>query len=97
MDALELLDNLRRRPRMFIFDDSYLTMVAFVMGCDARAGGQLLEGFGTWCGGRFGERQSSLHWAALIRRHVAATNPLDSEDLRAKELLLTSLEEYLTS
>lgn len=85
---------------MFLMDDNYLTMVAFIMGFDAAMGGVLLSGFDDWCQEKLGGGESSLHWSSIIRQKVAEEmSPgkgcgSDVIDMRAKSRLIDMLEQF---
>lgn len=52
MHFRNLFSDPRKRRRMFLLDDRYMTLVAFVEGCNAATDWQLLEGFGKWVSSR---------------------------------------------
>ncbi|MGH3713971.1 MAG: hypothetical protein ACRDT4_11000 [Micromonosporaceae bacterium] len=64
MDYRELFAAVRRRPRMYLPDETYASAVAFVSGCQASTGGLLLEGFREWLQVRVG-RIASLTFDGL--------------------------------
>lgn len=66
MDFCELFANLVERRRMFLPDDRYYTLVAFVEGCNAATGWELLAGFNQWTAAQVLGHQSSLHWSVVI-------------------------------
>lgn len=86
---------------MFLLDDAYETLVAFLMGFDAAVDGELFCGFDPWLRDFIKEPESSLHWSSVIRgkalRDQAATpfNHTKTVDMSAKSLLLDLLQQFL--
>jgi hypothetical protein len=67
IDFRALFKTVSKRHRMYVFDDRYLTLVAFVNGCDVATGSKVLAGFHDWVAEQlYQQRQTSLSWAALI-------------------------------
>ena len=102
MDTTELLENLRLRPRAFLLNDSYDTLVAFVMGFDAAFDGKPLRGFNDWCRDALSMSGSSIHWAPLIYEQCesgvnGAFVQAGNVDNQAKGALLDLLRRFLES
>ena len=103
MNFRQLFAELAIRPRMFLLDDRYLTLVAFVEGCNAATDWQLLDGFGNWVSMRILGTDSSLHWSTVVasRRSPELLNeprsgPIPSEvEAGAAKDLLEFLDEFL--
>jgi hypothetical protein len=52
---------------MYGLDQGYVTLAAFIGGCDAATRGRLLEGFSDWVAVRsFDMSRSSLAWWSLV-------------------------------
>jgi hypothetical protein len=52
---------------MFVVDDRYLTLVAFVSGCDAATDYELLHGFRQWVAQKcHGIQSTALSWEVLV-------------------------------
>ncbi|MET0238234.1 MAG: hypothetical protein ABW224_26570 [Kibdelosporangium sp.] len=67
MSLTDLIDHLRERRPMYVLDDHYLTLVAFIDGYNsAHAPQSPLRDFGTWLAHRLTNGPSSLHWAAQV-------------------------------
>lgn len=66
MDFRQLFSDLGKRRRMFLLDDRYMTLVAFVEGCNAATDWQLLDGFNGWVATQVLGTESSLHWSTVI-------------------------------
>ncbi|MFD9219524.1 hypothetical protein ACFWDI_05725 [Streptomyces sp. NPDC060064] len=102
MDFQELFRTARERPKMLGLDGSYVTVAAFVNGCDAGNSWRLLDGFAEWLAAELGEG-TNLSWQALILRYAlpngprpSPTSPLSARDnSRAVETLFRLLDEYL--
>ncbi|MEU5869740.1 hypothetical protein ABZ815_51860 [Nonomuraea sp. NPDC047529] len=96
----ELVEHLRVRPRMFLPDDRYETMVAFVSGFDAAVDGTLLREFSGWCLDRWEHPESGFHWSALIRERALScesdrtVNLSSDPDASVKSLLLDLLQQF---
>lgn len=88
----EILEDLRNRPRMFLPDGRYATLVAFIEGVAQGESKGPLTGFQDWLSDRQGA--SSLHWAEQVADEFKVGNPRqltpESEDL-AKSALLDTL------
>ncbi|WP_203690232.1 hypothetical protein [Catellatospora coxensis] len=89
---------------MFLPDDRYATLVAFLEGGNAVTNGDFLRGFNEWVQERLhgpGYR-SSVHWSAEIAESVAgrARNGLtmtEALEEQAKERLLDELDGFLSA
>jgi hypothetical protein len=66
MELPELCFHLRRRRRMYLLDDRFVTAVAFVEGFDAARDGIPLRGFQNFVADRIRGHESPIHWAYLI-------------------------------
>jgi hypothetical protein len=52
---------------MYVLDDSFLTVAAYIDGCDAATGGTLLSGFDNWLfTTRVRPDRTSLAWPAVL-------------------------------
>lgn len=103
MDFRRLFADLRKRRRMFLLDDRYMTLVAFVEGCNAATDWRLLDGFGGWISHRILNAESSLHWSTIVaskwapqvlREPRSERLPAEAES-RAADELLELLDEFL--
>ena len=72
MTLEELVFHMRERRRMYVFDDRFVTMVAFIEGvnCAAPPGQRLLDGFEAW----LADGYSPLCWAAQIIESLGMTS-----------------------
>lgn len=70
VDLRKLFDDLRKRRRMFLLDDRYMTLVAFIEGCDAAADWRLLEGFGEWVAEVLFNAETTLHWSTIVAAKI---------------------------
>ncbi len=67
LDLRRQFQAVRKRRRMYVPDERFLSVVAFVDGCDLATNRELLRGFSDWLyvnGVRSG--QTSLHWSAVL-------------------------------
>lgn len=88
---------------MFVLDDRYNTVVAFLTGVDIGLDGRLLEGFDAWLQQRLLGYQTNFHWSAVIGAKVLGVDVSehwresidDGFDDRAKALLLADLISFL--
>lgn len=62
----DLCFHLRRRRRMYVLDDRFSTVVAFVEGYNVAFDGVPLSGFQDYVVARLLNRQTNLHWAYVI-------------------------------
>lgn len=65
----ELFERVRSRTGMFIAEETYAAVAAFVLGYDLACEGGVCVGFREWLVMRIGSG-SNLHWSALVL-HVA--------------------------
>lgn len=85
---------------MYLLDDRYGTLVAFLMGFDAARDGKFLQHFNVWCREKSGRPDSSLHWAPLIYERAACEATTDVESIEnierlAKVLLMNELAQFV--
>jgi hypothetical protein len=66
MDFRDLFEQLGSRPRMYLPDARYHTLVAFVEGCNAATDWKLLAGFNEWVAVQVLGRESSFHWSVIV-------------------------------
>jgi hypothetical protein len=66
VDLAELCFHLRHRRRMYVGDDRFLTVVAFVEGYNAARDAGPLSGFPDFVSMRLLGHHSNLHWSAVI-------------------------------
>ncbi|MFE0514967.1 hypothetical protein [Streptomyces sp. NPDC058964] len=66
MEIQELCFHLRNRRRMYLLDDRFSTMVAFIEGFCTAARVSPLTGFQDWVCERVLGGRSSIHWAYVI-------------------------------
>lgn len=92
MDLAEASFHLRHRRGMYLMDDRYETVVAFLVGLSAASDGRLLEGFNEFVADRVLGRRTPFWWGALVRDSDGKGAPL--EDEAAVALLLDLLEEF---
>ncbi|MFD3403744.1 hypothetical protein ACFWUU_23875 [Kribbella sp. NPDC058693] len=69
-DFVRLAEALRSRVRMYVPDDRFTTLVAFVDGVNTGTDGRLLRGFNEWLQQSLLGHVTNLHWSAVIRSHV---------------------------
>jgi hypothetical protein len=105
MNFRELFGQLSKRPGMYLPDDRYRTLVAFIEGCNAATDGKLLAGFNEWVAAEVLGRESGFHWSAIVASRFApaildepsrATIP-DELEGPASEELLRLLDSYLAT
>jgi hypothetical protein len=102
-DFRKLFKRVRRTPRMYVLSDRYDVMVAFVCGCDAATGGNLLAGFQEWAAERVtGHPEASVSWAGLIAHSQSpegSARPLSElsgePGAAAADKLLDLIDEFL--
>jgi hypothetical protein len=90
---------------MFLLDDRYMTLVAFVEGCNAATDWQLLDGFNGWVAAQVLGAESSLHWSTVVASksdrqllEEPRTAPIASElESVASDDLLDLLDSFLAS
>ncbi|MFJ3235728.1 hypothetical protein [Streptomyces sp. NPDC086787] len=104
MDIKELCFHLRNRRRMYLMDDRFPTMIAFVEGFCAAFNESPLAGFQEFIEYKLLNRRSSVHWPYII----ASTRVPDLMDLNVSidcmpreaemevaDLTLDLIEEFL--
>ena len=97
-----LVWHLRHRRRMFVVDDSFATLAAFLGGFDW-AGERALRDFSPWLSERLGLSGANVVWehhvvqavVPLERQHVRQGDLTVEEDMAACALALDLLEAYL--
>lgn len=96
MNFRELFLELGKRPRMYLPDDRYHTLVAFVEGCNAATDWKLLSGFNEWTAAQILRHESSFHWSAVVASKFTpakleepstTTIPVELEGAASEELL----------
>ena len=90
---------------MYVLDDRFLTVVAYVDGCDAATHGVLLQNFTDWLyAARVGPGRTSLDWPGVLK--VARGLDVDrrsygdltqQENAQLIDDLFGALDEYLAS
>lgn len=83
---------MRRRRRLYLMDDRYATLVAFLTGL-AMSDQRMLDGFQEWVSQRLRGCDTNCIWPSLVLSEVPADDP--ARDQRAGDLLLDLLEEFL--
>lgn len=78
---------------MYLMDDRYATVVAFIVGLSAASDGSLLDRFGHWVAERAQGHRSPRAWWSVVRDGDGESEPLRDED--ATGLLLDLLEEFV--
>lgn len=92
MDLAEACFHMRHRRRMYVMDDRFESVIAFIHGLSAATDGRLLEGFNEWAAERvLGHRTSHGYWS-FVRERDGRGELLDDDV--AVELLLDLLEEF---
>jgi len=68
IDFRDLFAGAGKRPGMYGIDDRYRSAVAYVEGCDAATGYELLEGMSEWLDGKIYDREGrgSVAWWGLV-------------------------------
>lgn len=92
MDLSSACFHLRHRRAMYLMDDRYETVVAFVVGLSAALDGELLTGFGDWVSERRLGFRSPRVWWSVVREGDGTGDPLSDD--AASSLLLDLLEEF---
>lgn len=84
---------------MYVLDDRYVTIVAFIQGCDSATEGRLLAGFNGWVSRRLNQYPSALTWSTQIaNKHGFATSvavPTENQE-EVIDDLFAMLNEYLS-
>lgn len=100
----KVLVELRARPRMFVLDDSYVTLVAFIDGLAMGVDDGLLDGFQEWVARETTGSPDARHWGAVVASQVSprvqdGREPLSSmsqeEQARSSAELLSLLTRFL--
>lgn len=92
MDLAEACFHLRHRRAMYLMDDRYETVVAFITGLAAASDGQALAGFGERVADHVLGHSSPRVWWSVLRDGDGTTDPLSDE--AATEKLLDLLESF---
>jgi hypothetical protein len=84
---------------MYVLDGRFLTLVAYINGCDAATGGALLRGFRDWLyPTKVGTSKPSLTWPAVLKFARGLQGELTQEE---HEQLIDdtfgALDEFLAS
>ncbi|MFD8756719.1 hypothetical protein ACFV0O_37940 [Kitasatospora sp. NPDC059577] len=66
MELQELCFHLKNRRRMYVLDDRYSTVVAFLEGFNAAHDGEPLSGFQDWVSRRILGSSSPMHWSYVV-------------------------------
>lgn len=66
MEIQELCFHLRNRRRMYLLDDRFSTVIAFIEGFSTACNESPLNGFQEWVSKRILGGHSSRHWAYII-------------------------------
>jgi hypothetical protein len=93
----QLIARFRPRRRMYVPDDRFNTLVAFIEGANCLLHPDSpLDGFGDWLAHRLtGAPSSPLHWAAQIERHQAGGDLTAEQEEQACVMALDLIEEFL--
>ena len=103
MNFEDLISGLRTRPEMYLPDDRFNTLVAFLDGYNMATDGQFLNEFSRSLQKRVFGYVTNYHWQAIIAAIVLGAEPnerwrdsVDGEfDARASAELLAQLERFL--
>lgn len=91
----ELVEHLKIRSKMYVFDNTYNSLVSFLMGYQyaflKSSGIDLSNEFQNWLRKEF-ETYFSVHWSSFILTELA-----NGEEDKAKIILLNSLDDFLQS
>src|SRR5260370_5256112 len=98
-DFRQLFQAMQRRPSMYVLDGRFLTLVAYVDGCDAATDGALLRGFRDWLyPTRVGTSKPSLTWPAVLKFARGLQGELTQEEHeRLIDDTFAALDEFLAS
>lgn len=66
MNFAEVCMHLSKRRRMYLPDERYSSVVAFIEGFNIALGGEPLRGFQEWISMRIRGGHSSLHWSIIV-------------------------------
>ncbi len=67
----QVLAELRARPRMFVLDDGYVTLVAFIDGLALGVDAGVLDGFREWVARETTGALDSRHWSVIVAAQVS--------------------------
>jgi len=62
---------------MYLPDNRFSTLVAFVQGVDVGVGGRLLAGFGDWIHDRLLGDRTNFHWSVIIAAQALGVRQVD--------------------
>jgi hypothetical protein len=91
---------MREHVAMFLPDDRFETVVAFVLGCDAGNQNGLLVGFHEWLTLKLGDMDNLVWWAQVL--HIAFPEGVpdprfEADNAQAVSTLFDLLDEFLAS
>ena len=92
MELTEACFHLRNRRLMYLLDDRYASVVAFVTGLSCASDGEMLAGFNGWVAERLLGARTNRGWWSVVYEAIPADST--SRDSQATELLLDLLEEF---
>ncbi|GAA4625638.1 hypothetical protein [Cellulomonas oligotrophica] len=92
MDLQEACFHLRHRRRMYLPDDRYASVVAFVTGLASAGDGRMLDGFDGWVAERVLGHETGRGWWSVVMDSVPAGSPVRDAD--ATTILLGLLEDF---
>ncbi|NEA61529.1 hypothetical protein [Streptomyces sp. SID12488] len=101
MDFVRIFSDVRRRPNSYGLNGGYREFVAFINGCNAATGAELLQGFPERLAAKLGSG-ANLYWALLVAnlasspvrvRHLDDLSQQQQE--RAVAVLFDELLEFL--
>lgn len=88
----ELIQHLKTRGNMYLFDETYTSLVSFISGyAYGRSEGDGINvdrAFQSWMRAKY-NKEFSIHWSHYILSELASDDPR-----RAKELVLELYEEF---
>lgn len=67
----QVLVELRARPRMFVLDDGYVTLVAFIDGLATGVDDGVLDGFQEWVARETTGSPDARHWGVIVAAQVS--------------------------
>jgi hypothetical protein len=89
----QLMALFRARRRMYVLDDRYYTLVAFIEGANCLLHPDSpLDGFEDWLGHRFIGRSSPLHWAVQITQFQFGENCRDLDPGQQEQACVAALD-----
>ncbi|GAA1854234.1 hypothetical protein GCM10009751_08770 [Myceligenerans crystallogenes] len=92
MDLKEACFHLRHRRGMYLLDDRYASVVAFVTGLACADGGRILDGFDDWVAERVLGHRTARGWWSVVLESVSSESR--SRDTEATAMLLDLLEAF---